>query len=45
MSGTTINTNEYSAIFQTQLDKAFVEQSTTGWMEANAGNVIYDSVK
>ena len=45
MSETTINASEYSTIFQNQLDKSFVEQSTTGWMEANAGNVIYNGGK
>lgn len=45
MSETTINASEYSTIFQNQLDKSFMEQSTTGWMEANAGNVIYNGGK
>lgn len=36
-----INTLEYSKLFMTTLDKQILEQSTTGWMEANAGQVKY----
>lgn len=37
-----INTLEYSKIFQTELDQQVVNESTTGWMEDNAGQVIYN---
>lgn len=37
-----INTLEYAKIFQTNLDKHIVEGATSGWMEANAGQVKYD---
>ncbi|MDQ0091662.1 hypothetical protein J2T12_005102 [Paenibacillus anaericanus] len=37
-----INTLEYSKLFQTQLDLQVTQQATTGWMEANAGQVIYN---
>lgn len=37
-----INTLQYAALFQTQLDKQIVQDSTTGWMETNAGEVIYN---
>ena len=43
-----INTLEYSKIFQTELDQQVVNESTTGWMEGNAGDVKYtggDEVK
>lgn len=43
-----INTLECSKIFQEQLDQQIVEESTTGWMEDNAGQVKYsggDEVK
>lgn len=40
-----MNTLEYSEILQTKLDEKMTEQSTTGWMEANAGQVIYDGGK
>lgn len=33
---------DYSKIFQTSLDKQIVEESTTGWMESNAGQVKYN---
>lgn len=36
------NTLEYSKIFQPVLDKQVVQESTTGWMEANAGQVKYN---
>lgn len=37
-----INTLEYAKLFMTTLDKQILEQSTTGWMEANAGQVKYN---
>jgi len=37
-----INTLEYAKIFQTQLDKQVVAEATSGWMEANAGQVKYN---
>lgn len=37
-----INTLEYAKIFQKNLDKHIVEGATSGWMEANAGQVKYD---
>lgn len=36
------NVLEYSKIFQPSLDKQVVQQSTTGWMEANANLVKYN---
>lgn len=39
------NVLEYSTIFQTELDKAFEHQATTNWMDANAGQVIYNGGK
>lgn len=36
------NTLEYSKIFQNTLDKQIIQESTTGWMEANAGQVKYN---
>lgn len=39
------NTLEYSTIFQTELDKAFEQQATSNWMDANAGQVIYNGGK
>lgn len=36
-----INTLEYAKLFQTELDKQVVQLATTGWMEANAGQVKY----
>lgn len=44
----TINTIEYSKLMQKKLDQAVVIGATSGWMEANAGQVIYtggDEVK
>jgi len=35
------NTVEYAQIFQTELDKAAVEQSTSGWMEVNDKLIKY----
>ncbi len=37
-----LNTLEYAKIFQTALDKQIREKATTGWMEANAGQVQYN---
>ncbi len=37
-----INTMEYATIFMQELDSQLVEGSTTGWMEANAGQVQYN---
>ncbi|NRT78123.1 hypothetical protein [Clostridium beijerinckii] len=39
------NTIEYAKLFQTNLDKTMVNQSVTGWMEANAGQVKYNGGK
>ena len=36
------NTIEYAKVFQKELDKQVVEGSTSGWMEANAAQVIYN---
>lgn len=36
------NVLEYSKIFQPSLDKQVVQESTTGWMEANASLVKYN---
>ena len=36
------NTVEYSKVFQSELDKQVVEGSTSGWMEENASQVIYN---
>ena len=38
----TINTIEYSKLMQKKLDQAVVIGATSGWMEANAGQVIYN---
>ncbi|MDR2532949.1 MAG: hypothetical protein LBC82_08940 [Oscillospiraceae bacterium] len=40
-----INTIEYGAVFQKELDKQVLEGSTSGWMEENAGQVIYSGGK
>lgn len=37
-----INTITYASIFQKALDKQMVAAATSGWMEANAGQVIYN---
>lgn len=39
------NTLAYSVLFQQNLDKAAIQQARTGWMEANAGKVIYKGGK
>jgi len=36
------NTIEYAKIFQKELDKQVIEGSTSGWMEENASQVIYN---
>ncbi len=38
----TINTIEYGKILQRKLDQAAIIGATSGWMEANAGEVIYN---
>lgn len=35
------NTIQYSTIIQNELDKMAIQESCTGWMEANAGQVKY----
>lgn len=37
-----INTLEYAKLFQSQLDTQIVQAATSGWMEANAGEVKYN---
>jgi len=37
-----INTIQYATLFQKALDKQMVAAATSGWMEANAGQVIYN---
>ena len=39
------NNIAYAALFQTVLDEQMVQESTTGWMDANAGNIIYNGGK
>lgn len=36
------NTIEYARVFQKELDKQVIEGSTSGWMEENASQVIYN---
>ena len=36
------NTITYAKIFQKELDKQVLEGSTSGWMEENASQVIYN---
>ena len=36
------NTIEYAKVFQTELDKQIVQQSTSGWMEDNAKQYLYN---
>lgn len=36
------NVFEYASVFQSELDKAAVEQATSGWMELNSRLVKYD---
>ena len=40
-----INTIAYATLFQKALDEAAVKGLTSGWMEANAGQVIYNGGK
>jgi len=40
-----INAIEYGAVFQKELDKQIIEGATSGWMEENAGQVIYNGGK
>lgn len=40
-----INTLQYAVILQTALDQKAVQASTTGWMEANAGQIKYSGGK
>lgn len=37
-----INTLEYASIFQKNLDLLATQEALTGWMDANAGQVIYN---
>lgn len=37
-----INTLETATLFQTNLDKIAIQDAVTGWMDANAGQVIYN---
>ena len=37
-----INTIEYAKLFQKELDKQIVQAATSGWMEENAKQVIYN---
>lgn len=39
------NTIAYAQLFQKELDRAAVQASVTGWMDANAGQVIYNGGK
>lgn len=39
------NVIQYAQIFQTELDKAAVQQAVTGWMDKNAGKVKYTGGK
>ena len=36
-----INTLEYASIFQKNLDLLAIQESLTGWMDANAGQVNF----
>lgn len=37
-----LNTLEFAAVFNTALDQIMIEEATSGWMEDNAGQVIYN---
>lgn len=39
------NSIERASVFQEQLDKRFIQQSVTGWMDENAGQVKYTGGK
>lgn len=36
-----INTLQYAQLFQQWLDEVMIASATSGWMEGNAGNVVY----
>ena len=36
------NQIEYAKVFQKELDKQIIEGSTSGWMEANAFDELYN---
>ena len=40
-----INTLAAATLFMTMLDTVAVQEATTGWMEANAGRVLYNGGK
>ena len=40
-----VNTIAYATLFQQGLDKAAIAKLTSGWMDANAGQVIYNGGK
>ena len=40
-----MNTMEYAKVFQSELDRQITEGATSGWMEENAGQVIYNGGK
>ncbi len=40
-----INTIQFATLLQQKLDEQVIAQSTSGWMEANAGQVIYNGGK
>lgn len=40
-----INTLETATLFQQQLDQQMIQEATSGWMEANAGQVKYSGGK
>ncbi|MCM1220445.1 MAG: hypothetical protein NC548_38765 [Lachnospiraceae bacterium] len=37
-----LNTIEYAALLQKKLDQKAVAEATSGWMDGNAGDVIYN---
>ena len=39
------NNISYATLFQQALDEQMIQQATSGWMEANAGQVIYNGGK
>lgn len=40
-----MNNIEFAKVFQNELDKQVIEGATSGWMEENAGQVIYNGGK
>ena len=40
-----INTLATATLFQTTLDKVATHEALTGWMEENAGQVIYEKCR